>query len=134
MNKAARKVLESVPKHHKNPWLFPSPASGRPYVKMVDPLNEIKRRANLPEKFRIMHGCRHLFGTLAAGLGGVLATKELLRHKDIATSETYIHLDANHWQNMSEKVIDIINSKVGQPPTGGDGGGQVIKIRKKTSA
>ena len=132
MNSTARKVLESIPKHHKNPWLFPSPVSSKPYVKMVNPLNDIKRRAQISKNFRIMHGCRHLFGALAAGLGGVLATKELLRHKDISTSETYIHLDVNHWQNMSENVVDIINSKIGQPPTGNDGG-KVIKLKKKTT-
>lgn len=129
MNSAARDVLESMPRLHGSPWVFQSPVSNKPYTDLRKPLNDIKRRVGLPNHFRIMHGCRHIHGTIAAKLGGALATKELLRHKDISTSETYINIDQSHWGGISEKVVEIIKSQVGKTPP--DNGGQVIKLRKK---
>jgi integrase len=128
MNSGARQVLESIPKHHKNPWVFPSPITGRPYVTIAAQLKKVVATAGLPENFRPMHGCRHIFGTISAGLGGALATKNLLRHKEIETSEIYIGLDNKHWGQISEQVLSVIHSKVGAPPDDG-GDAKVINFR-----
>jgi integrase len=133
MNSAARAVLKSIPKMRKNNWVFPSPVTGRPYVTIAAALNRVKSLAGLPDNFRIMHGCRHLFGTIAASLGGALATKELLKHSLISTSETYIGLDNKHWGNISEQVTEILHAEVGALPEN-EGGGQVIAFDKKRPA
>lgn len=130
MNSAARKVLESIPKHHENPWVFPSPITGEPYVTISPRLREVCDAAGLPKSFRPMHGWRHIFGTVAASLGGALATKNLLRHKEIETSEIYVGLDNKHWGAMSEQIMGVLESMMDAPPEN-DAGAKVVKFQKR---
>lgn len=133
LNSGAKMVLESIAKHRKNPWVFPSPITGRPYVTVAEKLRDVIDAAGLPKSFRPMHGNRHVFGTAAASLGGLMATKELLRHKDIESSETYVELDMNHWGQISEMALATLLQKVGQAPTDGPGA-DVIDIAQKRPA
>lgn len=132
MNSFARAVLKRLPKISKT-WVFPSPYSGQPYNNISKPLAALKQAADLPDGFRIMHGCRHVFGTTAGTLSNSMAVKNLLHHKEMVTSEKYVHLPADHLHGVSEKVAASFHQGGALDDDGApqDGGADVIDIDQK---
>lgn len=114
MSSRAREVLESIPRQDGCPWVFPSPTTGKPYVSPQKALQDIKEAAELPIKFRILHGCRHTYATAVGKLANSMAIKELLHHKEVATSEKYVHLPPEHLARISEQVGDLYHREPGQ--------------------
>jgi integrase len=74
-----------------SPWLFPNPATGKPYVEIYNAWNTARRRAGLAD-LRI-HDLRHSFASsLVNGGAPLYEVQKLLGHSNIRTTERYAHL------------------------------------------
>lgn len=75
----------------KSPWVFPNPATGKPYVEIFNAWNTARRAAGLAD-VRI-HDLRHSFASALVN-GGVplYEVQKLLGHASIRTTERYAHL------------------------------------------
>lgn len=75
----------------KSPWVFPNPATGKPYVEIYNAWNTARRQAGLAD-VRI-HDLRHSFASALVN-GGVplYEVQKLLGHASIRTTERYAHL------------------------------------------
>ena len=73
----------------------------------------IRERAGLPKNFRMVHGLRHVFGTLHAVAGTpALLLKELMTHKDLNTTLRYIEIASNEAKQASDKTGEIIDKHI----------------------
>ena len=73
----------------------------------------IRERAGLPKNFRMVHGLRHVFGTLHAVAGTpALLLKELMTHKDLNTTLRYIEIASNEAKHASDKTGEIIDKHI----------------------
>lgn len=74
-----------------SPWVFPNPATGKPYQEIFNAWNTARRRAGLPD-LRI-HDLRHSFASsLVNGGTPLYEVQKLLGHSSIRTTERYAHL------------------------------------------
>ena len=74
---------------------------------------QIRERAGLPKNFRMVHGLRHVFGTLHAVAGTpALLLKELMTHKDLNTTLRYIEIASNEAKHASDKTGEIIDKHI----------------------
>ncbi len=75
----------------ESPWLFPNPATGKPYVEIYNAWNTARRQAGLAD-VRI-HDLRHSFASsLVNGGTPLYEVQKLLGHSSIRTTERYAHL------------------------------------------
>jgi integrase len=87
-----------------SPWLFPSPATGKPFVEIFNSWNTARRRAGLKD-LRI-HDLRHSFASALVNGGTPLyEVQKLLGHSSIRTTERYAHLAPERLIN-SMKISD----------------------------
>ena len=87
-----------------SPWLFPSPATGKPFVEIFNSWNTARRRAGLTD-LRI-HDLRHSFASALVNGGTPLyEVQKLLGHSSIRTTERYAHLAPERLIN-SMKISD----------------------------
>jgi integrase len=109
MNDPARELLENHPKTEKSPFVFPG-KDGNERKNIYQYVNEIKRRAKLPKKFRIFHGLRHTYACFQASSGKVseLALQKLLTHKSPVMTQRYAHLRDEALKNASNVAADIL--------------------------
>jgi len=79
-------------------------------------LKRIKKRANLPESFRPMHGLRHVYASMLASSGKVdmCQLQKLLTHKDSRMTQRYAHLRDEALKRASGVVDDILISVITQ--------------------
>lgn len=77
-------------------------------------VNRIKKKANLPESFRIFHGLRHNLGVTLANSGEYTIDMigELLTHKNPAITKRYAQFLPETKQEASERASEIINNSV----------------------
>jgi integrase len=132
INAAAAEVLASVPRLPDNPYIFPSPITGRPSASLHFPWRRIRRRAGLDDVR--LHDLRHSFASALVNDGKDLyAVQRLLGHANAKATQRYAHLarktlaDAaeamgklvgpilKEVSRVSEEVIDDLSS--GPPPT-----------------
>jgi len=90
------------------PFVFP----GRDGLQRVDfrgPWKRIRKAAQLPPDFRF-HGLRHHFASTLVSNGVDLAiVKELLTHKDIATTQRYAHLRPDVLKEAALKSAELLS-------------------------
>jgi integrase len=132
INAAAAEVLASVPRLPDNPYIFPSPITGRPSASLHFPWRRIRRRAGLDDVR--LHDLQHSFASALVNDGKDLyAVQRLLGHANAKATQRYAHLarktlaDAaeamgkvvgpilKEVSRVSEEVIDDLSS--GPPPT-----------------
>lgn len=93
LNDAARQILKSHPRTEDSSYVFPGADKGsRRNAHRV--VNRIKKRADLPEDFRPLHGLRHVYASMMASSGEVdmLTLQKLLTHKSAQMTQRYAHL------------------------------------------
>jgi integrase len=112
MNDLVREVLENHPKTEGSPYVFPG-KYGMERKNIYKFVNEIKRKAGLPKKFRIFHGCRHIFASRLASSGEVdlYTLQKLLTHKSGAMTQRYAHLRDEALKRASNLAADIYKPK-----------------------
>ena len=112
LNESARELFEKHPRT-ESPFVFPG-RGGKQMVNISKPINAIKRKAELPAKFRPLHGLRHVFASMLASSGEVdmYVLQKLLTHKGPAMTQRYSHLRDDVLKRASELAGDIINHAI----------------------
>ncbi len=73
------------------PWVFPNPATGKPFLKIQKSWENVRIQAGL-EGLRI-HDLRHSFASALVNKGmTIYDVKEALGHSSIVTTQRYSHL------------------------------------------
>ena len=91
LNKAALELLRTLPRIAGNPFIFPSPVTGRPSASLHFPWVRIRAAAGLAG-VRI-HDLRHSFASFLVNSGVSLYTVQaLLGHSNAKTTQRYAHL------------------------------------------
>jgi integrase len=112
MNDLARELLENHPKTEGSPYVFPG-RDGSEKKNIYPYVNEIKRRAKLPKKFRIFHGLRHVFASSLASSGNVsmFALQKLLTHKSPVMTQRYSHMRDQALREASNVTAEVFKPK-----------------------
>ena len=112
INDAARELLKNHPKTD-SPYVFPG-RSGNQLTNISVPVNEIKKKAGLPEDFRPLHGLRHVYASMLASSGQVdmYTLQKLLTHKNPQMTQRYAHLRDETLKNASTLAGDLIGLAV----------------------
>ena len=102
-------VLKNVPKEFKTEWVFYGKNGGQ-RTDFKKPWLRIRKKAQIPEKFRL-HGLRHHFASSLVNAGVDLYTvQKLLTHKDASTTQRYASLSDKTLKdavNLSDKLQTI---------------------------
>jgi integrase len=107
LNDATRRILDEVPRSDF-PLVFPG-RDGKVRTNAHKSLTRIKTLAALPDDFRILHGCRHVFASTGVSNGIDLYTMQhLLTHKSPAMTQRYAHLADDHLKRASERTARIL--------------------------
>lgn len=111
LNNSARKLLSKHP-HTESPFVFPG-RGGKQLVNISKPVNKIKKEADLPAKFRPLHGLRHVFASMLASSGKVdmYTLQKLLTHKDPKTTQRYAHLRDETLKKASNLASDLLQNR-----------------------
>lgn len=84
-------LLAHVPRLDQNPWVFPNPKTGKPYVSIYGSWNHARKEAGLAD-VRI-HDLRHSFASNLINAGRSLyEVQRILGHTQIKTTQRYAHL------------------------------------------
>lgn len=141
LNSAARKVLEAHPKerfkikgtqkYEESPYVFPG-RGGQRRVSCQASVNEIKKKAGLPQGFRPLHGLRHVYASMLASSGQVdmYVLQKLLTHKDGRMTQRYAHLRDEALKNASQVAGDIV-SELAAENDEKDPANKIIKMNDK---
>ena len=90
LNSAALEVLRSTPRTDENPFIFPSPITGRPSSSLHFPWTRIRKSANL---FDVrLHDLRHSFASFLVNHGvSLYVVQGLLGHANTRATQRYAH-------------------------------------------
>jgi integrase len=90
LNEAAREFFKTLPREDESLSSKVIPKAGT----IGRGLRKIRKRANLPEDFRPLHGCRHAYASALASSGKVdlYVIQRLLTHKTPTMTQRYSHL------------------------------------------
>lgn len=74
----------------------------------------IKKKANLPKKFRIFHGLRHNLGVTLANSGEYTLDMigELLTHKSTAVTKRYAQFLPETKRKAADRAVDILQASI----------------------
>jgi site-specific recombinase XerD len=101
-------VLRSVPRLPGNPYVFPSPITGRPSASLHFPWQRIKTKAGLAEVR--LHDLRHSFASALVNDGKDLyVVQRLLSHANIKATQRYAHLAPETLADAAEAMGQIVS-------------------------
>lgn len=104
---AVIKLLRCVPRLEGNPWVFPNPDTGKPYVHIFYAWDVTRKRAGLPE-LRI-HDLRHSFASfLVNGGRSLYEVQKILGHTQVRTTQRYAHLSQNTLVEAANVAADAV--------------------------
>jgi integrase len=94
-------VIEQLSSQGESAYLFPSPATGKPYTTITRAWYVIRKKAGLPDNVRI-HDLRHTFASRVVSRGrSLFECQKLLGHADPRTTMRYAHLGMGAMQDAS---------------------------------
>src|SRR5450759_3816 len=109
LNAAATEVLRSVPRLSGNPYVFPSPLTGRPCASLHFPWHRIRTEAGLADVR--LHDLRHKFASVLINKGKRLYTvQRLLGHANARATQRYAHLDQQFLVEATEAMGSLVSS------------------------
>lgn len=101
LNDSAMWVLEQLDSKKSSLYVFPSPASGKPFTEVTRVWYRLRKKAGLPEHTRI-HDLRHTFASRLVSSGrSLFDVQKLLGHADPRMSMRYAHLSMEAMQEAS---------------------------------
>ncbi len=104
LNKGALWVIEQLDSEGKSGYLFPSPATGKPYTTITRAWYVIRTAAGLPSNTRI-HDLRHTFASRLVSAGrSLFEVQMLLGHSDPRVSQRYAHLSSKRALEASDSA------------------------------
>jgi integrase len=99
-------LYNSIPKDD-SPYLFASPATGKPYVTIYNSWNSARIKAELPE-VRI-HDLRHSYASALVNNGRSLyEVQTLLGHSTSAMTQRYAHLSNESLMNAASCAATLV--------------------------
>ena len=109
LNSSALSVLRSVPRLDANPYVFPSPVTGRPCASLYFPWDRIRTRAGLRDMR--LHDLRHSFASFLVNHNESLyVVQRLLGHSHPRTTQRYAHLAPTTLINAAEVIATVVRS------------------------
>ena len=118
LNADAVDVLKSIPRLPSNPYVFPSPVTGRPCASVYFPWHRIRTKAGLADVR--LHDLRHSFASALVNDGkGLYAVQRLLGHTTGKATQRYAHLARETLADAAEamgKVVGPILKSALRPP------------------
>ena len=107
LDAAAIDVLKSVPRLPGNPYVFPSPLTGRPCASLHFPWHRIRTEAGLADVR--LHDLRHTFASVLVNKGKRLYTvQRLLGHANARATQRYAHLDQQSLVEATEAMGNVV--------------------------
>jgi integrase len=114
LNGQAMALLRSIPRIDGNPYIFPSPLTGRPCPSLHFPWTRIKQRAILDDLR--LHDLRHSFASFLVNEGvSLYVVQGLLGHTQPRTTQRYAHLAQDTLNSAAEVVANVIAGAVKVP-------------------
>lgn len=109
LSTSALALLDSIDGLEGNPYIFPSPVTGRPSASIYFPWDRIRMRAGLDDLR--LHDLRHSFASFLVNSGEDLyVVQKLLGHAHARTTQRYAHLQQQTLSNAAEIVAKIIDA------------------------
>jgi integrase len=98
-------------RHPESPFVFPAGHGGRRTDSTA--VNRIKKKAELPARFRIFHGLRHNLGVTLANSGEYTLDMigELLTHKSVAVTRRYAQFLPETKKKAADRAAEILSKK-----------------------
>lgn len=107
LNAPAIDLLKSISRYQDNPYIFPSPITGRPSASLHFPWTRIRKRAGLKDVR--LHDLRHSFASLLINNGARLYdVQRLLGHLNPKTTQRYAHLSHDRLGQTADVAGGII--------------------------
>jgi integrase len=107
LNKDAVAVLSSVQPLPSNPYVFPSPVTGRPSASLYFPWHRIRTEAGLADVR--LHDLRHSFASALVNDGWELYTvQQLLGHTNAKATQRYAHLRRETLAEAAEAMGSLV--------------------------
>jgi len=107
LNSAALDLLRAIERTDENPFIFPSPVTGRPSPSLHFPWRRIRERAALLDVR--LHDLRHSFASFLVNQGvSLYVVQGLLGHTQARTTQRYAHLANDTLADAAEVVRDVI--------------------------
>jgi integrase len=118
LNEAATEVLRSVPRLPTNPYVFPSPITGRPCASLHFPWHRIRTEAGLSDVR--LHDLRHTFASVLVNEGKQLyRVQRLLGHANAKATQRYAHLAPEALADAAEAMGTSLGQFWNGPPMHG---------------
>lgn len=109
-------LLQKIPRLPGNPYIFPSPVTGRPPKSLHFPWTRIRERALLDDVR--LHDLRHSFASFLVNKGvSLYVVQGLLGHSNTRTTQRYAHLAQDTLLEATEVVARVIAGSSGLPVT-----------------
>jgi len=110
LNGPALTLLRSIPRTPGNPFIFPSPITGRPCPSLFFPWDRIRSRAGLCGVR--LHDLRHSFASFLVNQGvSLYVVQGLLGHAHARTTQRYAHLAQETLLDAAEVVATVIEQR-----------------------
>jgi site-specific recombinase XerD len=107
LNSAALDVLRSTPQIEGNPYIFPSPITGKPCESLHFPWSRIRKKSGLQDVR--LHDLRHSFASFLVNDGiSLYVVQGLLGHTQVRATQRYAHLADETLSGAAEVVGRII--------------------------
>jgi integrase len=107
LNSAAVELLKSIPRVDGNPYIFPSPVTGRPSPSLHFPWFRIRDRAGLLDVR--LHDLRHSFASFLVNQGvSLYVVQGLLGHTQARTTQRYAHLANDTLSDAAEVIRNVV--------------------------
>ena len=102
-------LMRAMPRMPGNPYIFPSPITGRPCPSLHFPWTRVRERAGL-ENLRL-HDLRHSFASFLVNKGvSLYVVQGLLGHTQPRMTQRYAHLA----QNTLAEAVDLLPAALGE--------------------